>query len=126
MEILVNPDVTMEHKDRFQCPINEDHELLIIFYKEKNILYCLLGRDSKSNKNNMGGTPSQSEVSYSDSEPAFVGNVNQFNDEEDDDSSYFVKITIDLKFIFLLQDPMFKNVADIRGKYNLFTATEVF
>jgi hypothetical protein len=71
----------------------------------------MLGRDDYKNSDGSSGKSTKKSMD--------LGSEENSNDEEDDDSPYFVKITLDNDFLNHLEDPGLHDSNEIVGQYDV-------
>lgn len=94
-----------------QDSFDDEFRILYLFFIEKDEIFLLLGREKKkanSQQNSSDGFDS-----------SLVDSDANSQHDVDDDSPYFVKITIDQWFLTHLEDPSIVDPSEIKGNYEL-------
>ena len=81
---------------------NPEYEILYLYFRERREHFLLLGREE------FKGESSQSESSSEESAAVYDSDDGQ-EEDVDDDSPYFVKITLDGQFLMHLKEPNLVN-----------------
>jgi len=105
--------------------VNPDFNILYLFFEEKSEHFLLLGREERDEKEDGSGSKSGSEQSNKVSEQ-IVDSERESKEEEDDDSPYFVKITLDSWFLSHLDEPDLVEASEIDGSYELLMQNKAF
>ena len=105
--------------------INPDFNVLYLFFEEKSEHFILLGREERDEKEDGSGSKSGSEQSNKVSEQ-IIDSERESKEEEDDDSPYFVKITLDSWFLSHLDEPDLVEASEIDGSYELLMQNKAF
>lgn len=84
---------------------HENFKMLYLFIKERELAFLLLGREDKVRTKGSKGTDSDTARRYTSE---FSKNSSQLLNaqEMDDDSPYFVKITLNTEFLSLLDESL--------------------
>ena len=134
--------------------ISDEYEILLLFFTEKYQMQLLIGRQridenlptendgdgaieeqSEGDQSSEGkkGTykrynkPSSNEADKSlmATLEAYFG-VMVYDEDKDNDSPYFVKITINQQFLMYMEDPRIVEVQELKGQFKLLTENPVF
>lgn len=93
----------------YECSIDPediDHKICYLFFEENNQIYLLLGRKENDDK-----TDDDESHTFTSSSISKATGMNmpdsdiESQEDEDDDSPYFVKILLDAKFLVHLEEP---------------------
>ena len=107
-------------------PGDPGQKCLVLFFSVRNQVYMLLGReeddDEKRSHSQVGGDSGSAldRMSRTSSQLA-----NQMK-EQDDDSPYFVKITLDSRFLSYLEEPGLVEPSEIPGRTDILVENDVF
>lgn len=102
-------------------PIDDEYQVLYLFFIEKNEFFLMLGREIQKEEGE------SSEQLNTSSELSSIEDSDQNSkDEEDDDSPYFVKITLDSQFLSHLQEPSIVSSHEIDGNYQIMLSNKIF
>jgi hypothetical protein len=105
---------------------NSDYNILYLFFEEKSEFFLLLGREEhEEEKDEESGAASGTRRSNLELD-AIVDSDKESKEEEDDDSPYFVKITLDSWFLSHLDEPDLVEATEIEGQYELLMANKGF
>jgi hypothetical protein len=91
---------------------NPEYKVCFLFFEEKNQMYLLLGR--KEHEDSDRSSCSSGSGSCSSEMDDLADSEKLSQDEEDDDSPYFVKITLDPKFLAHLEEPSLTGCQEIK------------
>lgn len=102
---------------------NPEYEILYLFFKERREHFLLLGREEVEEE----GSESESDEDDLESDGIYESEDGQ-GEEYDDDSPYFVKITIDEQFLGHLKEPNlhYGREMDNEDAIDIMKANEVF
>ena len=107
------------------CTLEDDHTILYLFFKEKNQMFLLLGREESNDD-----IDESDSSSFNDTEITYDYIDHSQNDEVqediDNDSPYFVKITLESKLLNKLNDSTISESHEIEGRYQQLIGNEIF
>ena len=105
-------------------PNNEEFKVLFLFFSEKNEMFLLLGREENTGCSDC--SKSSGSLSSEIDDDLMVDSEKQSQEEQDDDSPYFVKITLDSWFLSHLEEPAIVESSEIPGQYEILMSNKVF